>query len=175
MNDASQRNPELVLLLSKPAVFEIGGMQNAVAEAFGVILTAEGQDDSISGAFPEFEVKLKGKRLRVLSSLFPYFDPRCRAWVSGDPDVIRRSVTDPAFRKAIAEHKGWISVSLLNAAETPDNKDAYRSVAKMLSAFAHESATALVWPDAQEIVPWEKGMQKSLAKGTWRQQFRGFA
>ena len=159
--------PELVLLLAAPLPFTVEFLQGAAVAAFGKVLPTDEPDaeEFVTGEYPIFFVQFKRQLLQVKSMFLPYFDPEVRPFVSGDPAGLLPSIRDPDFRKAVAAHKGWISVALMNPAVVPEGKDAYRLVSKLLSAFGFEEIVALLCPPREIVMPWDFDMQEILAKG----------
>jgi hypothetical protein len=159
--------PELVLLLEEPLVFEAEFLQGAVLSAFRKSLPI-GEPDStefVTGEFPVFFVQIKRRLLQIKSMPLPYFDADVRPFVNGDPEAILRGLQDPDLKEAVARHKAWISVALMNPDAEPEGKDPYRYPSRMLSAFGFEEIAAILLPAENEIRPWDFEMEDILWRG----------
>lgn len=159
--------PELVLLLEEPLPFTAEFLQGAVVAAFGRVLPTDQPDatEFVTGEYPVFFVRLKGRLLQVKSMPMLYDDPAVREFVSGDPGALFRTIRDPGLREAVARHQGWIAVTFMNPDDLPPGKDPYRYVSKMLAAFAWDAVAALVWPAEGRVIAWDFAMQDVLARG----------
>jgi hypothetical protein len=104
-------------------------------------------------------VKLQGHVLHMINSSRPYFD---------DSAAVAGGIVDLRTRKAILDHRAWISVDYMAGraplAKGRDQK--YAAAAKLASGLLGEDYTGVVLPGDELIFPASKELHEHLANFT---------
>lgn len=162
---AESAPPELVALLAEPLHVDVGFVQGAAQHGLGVDLPTDQPDSTefVTGEFPIFFLQTAGRLLQIKFMPLPYFAEECRPFVNGDPHALARAIRTPDLKKAVKEHQGWLSVSLMNVDADAAAEDPYESVGKMMAALILVSeAVAIICPAENQIRPWDFDMLEHL-------------
>jgi hypothetical protein len=66
----------------------------------------------------------------------------------------------------VDRHRGWVSVSFMNAGSRPVREDPYYYLGQMMSALALGDVIAIIWPAQNQIRKWDFDMVDCLSAGT---------
>jgi len=98
--------------------------------------------DMVAGASPHFIAQVGGTAFAIHNLPVPYMD---------DPVHASETVPELGLRKAMKDHKAWLSMDILNPkAATPE---AYRVVARVLANLIDADCLALYHPPTNQLVP----------------------
>lgn len=144
----------LVFLLSAPRRLTETDVRAAVSKAIDVELSSDAKNatdwlvslpaDRIPPSIPKdaaqsFLVRAKGRTFLINSFGMPYVE---------NPEKFAREIRDLRLRKAIADHRAWLSVDLYGAVPTESDKsEIYAQLGKMLAGLAGPDCLAIYCPE----------------------------
>ena len=79
------------------------------------------------------------------------------------PEELARRMPDLRLRRAILDHRAWISVDFMGKAEDKKAKaDAYRTIGKLMTALGGENCLAIYCPELQRCNEFDKSLPEKL-------------
>jgi uncharacterized protein YegJ (DUF2314 family) len=142
----------LVLLLKQPRPVDYSALMRLVRHAWGTGSAASQPVGwTILGAAPSFVVKAGGRSYLVNSFALPYFP---------DPQQAAAEVGELRLKKIVSEHRGWISVDLLNG--EGDRDEAYRWIGKLIAELAGKDCLAIYAPALSRLNVYDSRMRPVL-------------
>ena len=137
----------LVVLLREPRALGAEGLAAATRRALGIEVWAgvdepRGANYILEEVDPSFVLQLGSRTFRVNNSAVPYL-----------PDAMTVVIPELRLRRAVAEHRAWLSVDLLRGDRKrgcldPDEVHAaYRLIGPLVAELAAGNALALVEPE----------------------------
>jgi uncharacterized protein YegJ (DUF2314 family) len=151
----------LVLLLREVRDIDENSLRDVVNATFGLELNPGNPHatEFVTGEQPFLFAQFHGRLFQVLSFARPYFEDA--ASLTGQLNELRA-------RKALVEHRAWISVDLRAEWHDARPPDAYCYIGKLLAALAPADTLALLWPqtgDVGLIKPWDRNIKQKLQEG----------
>jgi uncharacterized protein YegJ (DUF2314 family) len=143
----------IVLLLKGPREVDVRLLASLLTEATGLKVRAIGPSepadntdkpagDMVAGASPHFIANLNGTTFVIHNLATPYVE---------DSEAASASIPELRLRKAMAEHKAWLSMDVLRP-EAATAK-AYRIVGHLLANFVGPDCLALYHPPLNKLAP----------------------
>jgi uncharacterized protein YegJ (DUF2314 family) len=83
----------------------------------------------------------------------PYWD---------DIEAVLEEVREMRMRQAIAEHRGWVAVDLLQPYSDAARESFYPQIAKLLAELADENTLCVIQPEAAHFSPWTEQTREML-------------
>jgi len=150
---AEEEPASIVVLLQKPRPLNVQVLAQLLSQASGRSVRAIGTDDPpdrsnrpvgdmVAGASPHFIANVGGTSFVIHNLSSPYVE---------DPIAASETISDLRLRKAMREHKAWISMDVLKNREA--TSAAYRVVARVMANFAGPDCLALYHPPLNRLVP----------------------
>lgn len=143
----------LVLLLREPRALDHPAIIRLVRQAWGIELGESSSPGVVLGAAPSFVIKTGGRSFLVNSFALPYFP---------DPEQAAQEVPELRLRKLVTEHRGWISVDLLDEQGRMAEEEAYRWIGKLIAELAGEDCLAIYAPAIRRINVFDTQMKTTL-------------
>jgi uncharacterized protein YegJ (DUF2314 family) len=157
--EANDKKPQvsLVLLLREPRDLDMELLTQLINETFYLDL---GQGDPkrtefVRGEAPMFFAQFQGHLFHVLAMPDPYFP---------DVQAVSNDIKELRLRKAVAEHRAWLSVDLMMSNDDAP-REPYWYIGKLLTALAPGDTLAVYWPEGKQLRVWERGLRKQFAEG----------
>jgi len=149
----------IVLLLMQPRQLNSAMLRKIAAQALGVEFAGENDNDKESAPFlvgrePAFIMRMNGSFFLINSFSFHY---------AADPEKEGAKITELRLRKAMTDHRAWLSVDLLRLDENAAEDAAYRVIGKLISALAGKDTLAVYAPQTSRLVPYDDELKAKLA------------
>jgi uncharacterized protein YegJ (DUF2314 family) len=154
----------IVLLLARPKVANIQLLAHWLSEDTGRKVRGidsaadkdKGSDDERAGDFvigrqPHMLAHVAGATFVIHSLSEPYMK---------DPLSASESIPELRIRKAVRDHKAWISMDILDS-KTPTTQE-YRVIAKLLAHLVDSDCLALYFPPTGAFAPWSDDTVEQL-------------
>ncbi len=136
----------LVLLLHQPRQLDARVLAEAASRALGTKVTAceeASATDFVIGESPRFMLKVRGQMFLILNVAETYVK---------DVEATARSFRDGRLGRAVAEHKAWLAVDLLDDAPTTKAVEAaYRVIGKMIAELSGDDCLAIYAPQTKRM------------------------
>ena len=144
-----------VVLLRQPRQLDERALAAAATRAFGTDMTAQGEDatDFAAGEAPHFIVKRGGLFLTVHCLPTPYFD---------DAEALAEQVGELRRRKALRDHRAWMSVDLINRGDDVALAEARRLMARLVAEMLDDDCLALYVPQTEHLHVVHPGLARAL-------------
>jgi uncharacterized protein YegJ (DUF2314 family) len=150
----------LVWLLRGQRYLDARILTQAINKALGLKLVHGKEDatDFVVGESPAFVSRIKDHTFLVNNFAVPYFDK---------PDEVAEEVPELRRRKAVADHKAWLSMDLLMAGEDspPDAatlREIYGVIGKVIAELADDDCLALFAPEQSFLIPYSQDLLDRL-------------
>ena len=144
----------LVLLESAPRSLDTAQLRAAIAQAWHEDLPAAGSADFAAVPEPGYGViAYEGLRFGVLLSPTPYVE---------DLAAALDAIADLRLRQAVAQHKSWISIDMIEAPVGVARARVYDLMARLLAEFLADSSLLLYAPGSARALPVEPALQAKL-------------
>ena len=86
-----------------------------------------------------------------------------RPYIENPKEFAKSSIRDKRLRHAVEKHVAWISVDLMDAAgDLESNREAYRTIGKILAAMAGPDCLAIYCPELQRCNEFDPGLIEAL-------------
>ncbi len=130
-------------------------LEHMTKQAWGIDFdTNEFPNRSVSGSSPMFLISTDDRIYTVNYFERPYFD-RVQDVADEASELRTKSI--------IQTHQAWISIDLMQPAETIDDLDyEYAQIGKLLSQIVNEDVMAIVIPETMRLIPWSKDSARML-------------
>ncbi|HRQ89774.1 MAG TPA: hypothetical protein PLA50_13320, partial [Bacteroidia bacterium] len=151
IGDAPHSAPvSLVYFLSEPRQADEAAIRSCVSSALGIRFhTGVADPDSyvtrFSPAPSEAGAGIQHFMVRMPAGLFAVLVSD-RPFIENPEEFAKRSIRDKRLRNAVSRHVAWVSVDLMDGAESDD---AYRTIGKILAAMAGPDCLAVYSPQLQ--------------------------
>lgn len=135
----------LVLFLAEPRDLDSVEIARRASRALGCRFTCgdgDATDHFVVGEEPSFVLKYGEHYFLINSFPRPYMD---------DPETAAGSVSELRLRKAIREHSAWLSVDLLGEVRRLQLPEIYRTIGKLVAAFADDECLAIFAPATGQL------------------------
>lgn len=157
----------LVLLLREPRQLDEHTLANTVSEAVGIAHSHDKNSlNFVVAKPPYYQVKLKSNRFIVNNIDKPYFE---------EGDKLAEEIKDLKLRKAVTEHRAWLSIDWAEKEAPADLKTVYQEIGKMAVALAGPDTLAVYSPDTDRLSLYNKSVAKQLKGEDPLQAFAGAA
>jgi uncharacterized protein YegJ (DUF2314 family) len=149
----------LVLLLRKHRYLEAKILAQIVSSAWGEDYSSGDDAEEKSGRFVVGESPLfiinSPQALFMLNNLDrPYFD---------DLQAVLHDLKELRLRKALEDHKAWMSVDLISVFDTKASPESvYPRIAKLIAELAGSDSTAIYQPQTNNINVWDASLEEKL-------------
>ncbi len=173
----SSANRSIVLLLREPLYLDASVLARLAGQAFGLEFRAVAGEDAppedqpgdrwgiVGGDAPHFMVFCSEAALAVHVLGEPY---------AGDPDESARSITDLRTRKAVEQHRAWVSVDLIHSLDGDDSEStAYRRCGRLAAELYDDNCVAVYLPQFNEVFAVESGTDVKLRSDDPAGELRG--
>jgi uncharacterized protein YegJ (DUF2314 family) len=158
----------LVFFLSEASQADESSIRRCVSHALKVRFPV---DDPASDTFvmpfspPEArknEAHIRHFMVRVPDGLFAVLVSD-RPYIENPKEFAKSSIRDKRLRHAVEKHVAWISVDLMDAAgDLESNREAYRTIGKILAAMAGPDCLAIYCPELQRCNEFDPGLIEAL-------------
>lgn len=134
----------LVLLLREPRSLDTATLARLAGDAWGTKLATDKGDatDFVVGDSPLFIIQCKGYMFLVNNFPKPYVE---------NPEAVAEEMKELRLRKAMGEHRAWLSVDLLGEADEVNLKEAYRYIGKLVANLMNDDCLAIYAPSTQRL------------------------
>ncbi len=145
----------LVLWLTEPRYLDADILRHQAEQAFGTEIGSGDPEDEefVVGESPAFIIQFRGLTFLVNNFDRPYLD---------DPEAAAKEFTDLRMRKAILEHRGWMSVDLLGEVAPEQLPDVYRQLGKLTATLADTDCLAIYSPATEQINIYDPELEQQL-------------
>ena len=153
----------LVLLFRESPYLDAAVLASLASKAWGIPVTASGEEESsedndaafIVGDAPIFMAKHPAAFCIIHHHDRPYFD---------NPEEVSAELTELRAASAVAEHRAWTAVDVLQWLEDSPDPDAaaYRLVARLLAELADDNVLAVFDPAASQIFVYDPETEQKL-------------
>ena len=158
--DENKRRPliSFVLLLREPRYLETTILAQILSSAWGGDYSSEDKGKTgefVVGESPLFMIK-SPKALFILNNFArPYFDE--------SPAAVATEVNELRLRKAVEEHKAWLSVDLMHTFDPQAAPETtYPQIAKLIAELAAPDCLAIYNPQTHKINVWDSSLEEKL-------------
>lgn len=165
IGDAPHSAPvSLVYFLSEPRQADEAAIRSCVSSALGIRFhTGVADPDSYVTRFSPAPPSEAGPGIqhfmvRVPAGLFAVLVSD-RPFIENPEEFAKRSIRDKRLRNAVSRHVAWVSVDLMDGAESDD---AYRTIGKILAAMAGPDCLAVYSPQLQRCNEFDPGLIEDL-------------
>jgi uncharacterized protein YegJ (DUF2314 family) len=128
----------IVMLLGRPKQLDAARLTSLLAGG------------TVSGTSPRFAARAQGATFVIHNSAKPYVD---------DPDLVSQSIAELRLRKAIADHRAWLSMDIVGPVASAQE---YRTIARLLAGLVDADCLALYHPPLDQIIPCQPDDPKEL-------------
>jgi uncharacterized protein YegJ (DUF2314 family) len=133
----------LVVLLKEPRQLDEASLGALVGKAVGA---APGRDtvdkNFVQARPPYYKVDIRSGVYVINNIAVPYFD---------NGEEMAREIPTPELRRAVSDHKAWISVDWAGKQEPENLRATYRDMGKIAAALASPDGLAVYSPEAGEL------------------------
>jgi uncharacterized protein YegJ (DUF2314 family) len=163
--ESSGPKNSLVLLFREPRDLDAELLVQVVNSTFGLELTTGKSDatEFVTGEEPVFFAQFAKRIFQILCVRKPYFD---------DLDAITSEIIELRLRKAVAEHRAWVSVDLMTDYPDADLRDPHWYIGNLLAALANGDTTAVVCPAERQMRAWDRNVLNTLRSDNPLDAFR---
>ncbi len=147
----------LVLWLSEPRYLDSVILQRQASEAFGEEIGSDDPEahEFVIGESPSFVIAFRGLTFLVNNFDRPYIE-------TPEAEALAKEFKDLRMRKAILEHKGWLSVDLLGEVEPGQLPEIYRYLGKLTATLADTDCLAIYSPATNQINVYDSDLEQQL-------------
>ena len=150
-----------VWLLEEPRSMDAATLQRVLEQEFGVSVTSEPKGDApmaeagdfVVGQPPGFVARLGEHMLLINTFPVPYMQ---------NPERAAERIEELRLRKAVAEHRAWVSADLLGACEGEALHEGLGKIARLAAALADDGCLALYLPHAGQLIPYDPDLLSKL-------------
>jgi len=147
-----------VLLLSEPRYLEKAILAQILSAAWGGDYSSEESEKTgrfVVGQSPLFMINSPEGFFMLNNFSRPYFDE--------SPETVAAEVQELRLRKAIEDHKAWLSVDLMQPANPEANpQSTYPQIAKLIAELAGADCLAIYHPESHKINVWDSSLEEKL-------------
>jgi uncharacterized protein YegJ (DUF2314 family) len=146
----------LVLLLREPRYLDCDMVKRIASKVLGhdFTTTDENATDFIVGEHAPFFLKFRGELYLIHCFPKPYMK---------NPEQASMEIQELRTRKAVSEHKAWMSVDLLQIGEeASDLNSAYQVIGKLVAEFADNDSLAIFAPQTSKINVYDPELDAKL-------------
>jgi uncharacterized protein YegJ (DUF2314 family) len=146
----------LVLLLREHRFLDETILKRIAGKALDYDFTnASGEAQNfVTGHLPTFFLKFRGEIFLIHSFPIPYVD---------NADKAGAEIQELRTRKAVSEHKAWLSVDYMQLGqESVDLKAAYQTIGKLIAELADENCLAITSPATGRINVYDPELNEKL-------------
>jgi uncharacterized protein YegJ (DUF2314 family) len=150
-----------VWLLDEPRNLDVATVRRLAEQALGVTMGDDPADDAplseagnfVIGEPPGFMVHAGEHMLLVNTFPIPYME---------NPQRAAEQIGELRLRKAVGEHRAWVSADLLGEYEGEAREEGLRLIGKLAAALADERCLALYLPHADVLLPYDPELPDKL-------------
>jgi uncharacterized protein YegJ (DUF2314 family) len=150
-----------VWLLDEPRLLDAPTIQRIVEQELGVSITSEPKGDEpmaeagnfVVGQPPNFVVHIDEHMLLLNCLPVPYMQ---------NPERAAERIEELRLRKAVAEHRAWVSADLLGEYEGEALEKGLGIIGRLAAALADNRCLALYLPHADRLVPYDPELLSKL-------------
>ena len=146
----------LVQLLREPRYLDAAILAHLASRAWGQTVTTDEPDSKtfVVGDSPHLMAQCDGLFFAIHNIDRPYWD---------QPAEAAEDMRELRFQKALLEHRAWLSVDVLNEAETEAAVErAYGYIAKLQAELVDDNTLAIMCPGMSWGVPADPGLEDKL-------------
>jgi uncharacterized protein YegJ (DUF2314 family) len=146
----------LVMLLRDARAVDSQELAERATEALGVPIHDDqpnATDRFVAGEEPSFALKFGDYFFLINSFARPYMD---------NPEEAATEIPELRLRKAVREHRAWMSVDLLGQCPTVDQPEVYRTLGKLLAELIDDDCLALFAPATSQLIVYDPEMRDQL-------------
>ena len=160
---ASKEMVSLVFLLSKRRDLNRTSVERTVSDALDVRFEPDNKDardfvvpmpqlkvdrDIPAEAGEGYMIKVRGQIFILHNFSVPYLE---------DPETFAGEISDARLRQAVANHKAWLSVDLLDTGSS-DKAKAYQAIGRIMAELAGEDCLAIFCPELSRCNEYDAGL-----------------
>lgn len=153
-----------VWLLRSSRKLDAAVLAHQVERALDIVLSDDPQSDAfLVGVSPAYMVQLDGRTFMIHHGGRRYME-------DGAPTA------DPRLRRALGEHRAWLSVDWLSPYARPGSSElaeAYRVLGRIAAELANEDCLALYNPATRQLLPHHARLLEQLRHGALPQEMEG--
>ncbi|MFN2378282.1 MAG: DUF2314 domain-containing protein [Candidatus Binatia bacterium] len=152
--DKDGRLISLVVLLKEPRKLDEAQLTQLVSKAIGIAPAA----DTVNKGFlvakpPYYKIELESGLYVINNIAAPYFE---------NTEKLASEVTDPELRRAVTDHRAWMSVDWAGKEEPANLRATYIDIGKIAAALASPDAMAVYSPEAGQLSAYNDGVAKAM-------------
>ncbi|MCB1206425.1 MAG: DUF2314 domain-containing protein [Verrucomicrobiae bacterium] len=156
----------IVLFLSEPKSLDESVLTEIVEEAWGGDYTSENEDERdgfVVGHTPFFIVKSKTGVFAVHNHPVPYFD---------DVEEVAGEIGELRLRKAVLDHRAWLSVDLLSPGDESLPLEAYYpAIIRLVYELSDETTSLVYRPETGQVNLWSDDVLEVLLMPSGEERF----
>ena len=138
----------LVFLRNEPRILDSETLERVVERALGVDFSSKDEEDTdacfVAGFPPILMVKLPDAMVLVNCVPAPYVP---------NPEKLANQIKELRMRKAVAEHKAWMSVDWMGDKDPESLKSGYRTIGKIAAELVDDDCVALYSTSSNQLIP----------------------
>jgi uncharacterized protein YegJ (DUF2314 family) len=150
-----------VWLLDEPRNLDAPTVRRIAEQALDVTITDDPDGDVptaeagnfVVGEAPSFMLHVGDHMLLVNTFPAPYME---------HPERAAEQIDELRLRKAVGEHRAWVSADLLGDYEVDAREEGLRLIGKLAAALADERCLALYLPHADQLLPYDPELPDKL-------------
>jgi uncharacterized protein YegJ (DUF2314 family) len=145
------------MLLLKPRFLDAPMLARLASKALGVEISAQDVEKRtafVTGRAPCFVLRVFGRLLLVNNFPIPYFE---------QPGEILADVHELRLRKAVQDHRAWLSVDALSDVSEQDMEEVYGMLGKLVATLAMSDCLAVYAPAIGGLCVYEPNLIELLA------------
>jgi uncharacterized protein YegJ (DUF2314 family) len=150
-----------VWLLEEPRLLDAPTIRRIAEQELGASITSEPQPhapvseagDFVVGEPPSFMARVGDHMLLINTFPAPYMQNPARA---------AERIDELRLRKAVAEHRAWLSADLLGQYEGEALEKGIETIARLAAALADHRCLALYLPHADRLIPYDPDLPGKL-------------